>query len=44
MLTLDAIERYRALAQARGPLLVATDLDGTLAPIVAHASEARGVI
>lgn len=41
MLTLDAIEQYRGLAQARGPLLVATDLDGTLAPIVAHASEAR---
>lgn len=41
MLSLDAIEQYRALAQARGPLLVATDLDGTLAPIVAHASEAR---
>ena len=41
MLALDAIERFRALAAARGPLLVATDLDGTLAPIVAHASEAR---
>lgn len=41
MLALDAIERFRGLAAARGPLLVATDLDGTLAPIVAHASEAR---
>ena len=41
MLTLDAIERYRSLAAARGPLLIATDLDGTLAPIVAHASDAR---
>jgi trehalose 6-phosphate phosphatase len=41
MLNLDAIEQYRGLATARGPLLVATDLDGTLAPIVAHASEAR---
>lgn len=41
MLGLDAIEQYKALAAARGPLLVATDLDGTLAPIVAHASEAR---
>lgn len=41
MLTMDAIEHYRGLAAARGPLLVATDLDGTLAPIVPHASEAR---
>ncbi len=41
MLNLDAIEQYRAVATARGPLLVATDLDGTLAPIVANASEAR---
>ena len=41
MLTMDAIEQYRGLAAARGPLLVATDLDGTLAPIVPHASEAR---
>jgi trehalose 6-phosphate phosphatase len=41
MLTLDAIEQFKALAAARGPLLIATDLDGTLAPIVAHASEAR---
>ena len=41
MLNLDAIEQFRALASARGPLLIATDLDGTLAPIVAHASEAR---
>lgn len=41
MLTLDAIEQFKGLAAARGPLLIATDLDGTLAPIVAHASEAR---
>ncbi|MBK6562361.1 trehalose-phosphatase [Candidatus Amarobacter glycogenicus] len=41
MLNLAAIEQFRGLAAARGPLLVATDLDGTLAPIVAHASEAR---
>ena len=41
MLKLDAIEQLRALAAARGPLLVATDLDGTLAPIVPHASDAR---
>lgn len=41
MLTLEAIEQFKAFAAARGPLLVATDLDGTLAPIVAHASDAR---
>lgn len=41
MLTLAAIERLRALAGARGPLLIASDLDGTLAPIVERASEAR---
>lgn len=41
MLTLEAIERFKAFAAARGPLLVATDLDGTLAPIVAHAGDAR---
>jgi trehalose 6-phosphate phosphatase len=41
MLSLAAIEQFRALAAARGPLLVATDLDGTLAPIVPTASEAR---
>ena len=41
MLNLDAIEQFRGLAAARGPLLIATDLDGTLAPIVAHASDAR---
>ena len=41
MLALEAIEQFRGLAAARGPLLIATDLDGTLAPIVAHASEAR---
>ena len=36
MLTLDSIEQFKALAAARGPLLIATDLDGTLAPIAAH--------
>jgi trehalose 6-phosphate phosphatase len=41
MLTLDAIEQFKALATARGPLLIATDLDGTLAPIVAQAGDAR---
>jgi trehalose 6-phosphate phosphatase len=41
MLSLAAIEQLRAMAAARGPLLIATDLDGTLAPIVLHASEAR---
>lgn len=41
MLNLEAIERFRALANARGPLLIATDLDGTLAPIVEHAADAR---
>jgi trehalose 6-phosphate phosphatase len=41
MLTRDITEQFRALAAARGPLLIATDLDGTLAPIVAHAAEAR---
>ncbi len=41
MLSIEAMERLRALAGARGPLLIATDLDGTLAPIVEHASDAR---
>lgn len=41
MLTLAAIEQLRAVAGARGPLLLATDLDGTLAPIVRHPAEAR---
>ena len=41
MLTLAAIEQIRALATARRPLLIATDLDGTLAPIVQQASLAR---
>jgi trehalose-phosphatase len=41
MLNMAAIEQFRALAAARGPLLVATDLDGTLAPIVPIASDAR---
>jgi len=41
MLSLAAIEQFRALASARGPLLIATDLDGTLAPIVPSSSDAR---
>ncbi|MGE5596745.1 MAG: trehalose-phosphatase [Hyphomicrobiales bacterium] len=41
MLSLAAIEQFRALAAARGPLLIASDLDGTLSPIVEHAAEAR---
>jgi trehalose 6-phosphate phosphatase len=41
MLTLAAIEQLRAIAAARGPMLIATDLDGTLAPIVEQASDAR---
>ncbi|MBI2766831.1 MAG: trehalose-phosphatase [Chloroflexi bacterium] len=41
MLSLASIEQFRALAAARGPLLIATDLDGTLAPITQSAAEAR---
>jgi trehalose-phosphatase len=41
VLTPGAIEQFKALAAARGPLLIATDLDGTLAPIVRQASDAR---
>jgi trehalose 6-phosphate phosphatase len=41
MLTQAATEQFRAVANARGPLLIALDLDGTLAPIVDSASEAR---
>lgn len=41
MLTLAAIERLRTLAAARGPLLIATDLDGTLSPIQERAGDAR---
>lgn len=41
MLTLDAIAQLRALAAAPGPLLLASDLDGTIAPIVERASTAR---
>lgn len=45
MLSADDTTRLREAAHARGPLLVATDLDGTLAPIVndplaAHVPEA----
>lgn len=41
MLSLAAIEQFRGLAGARGPLMIATDLDGTLAPIELHAADAR---
>jgi trehalose 6-phosphate phosphatase len=41
MLTPEARERLSALTDARGPLLVATDLDGTLAPIVDSPGDAR---
>ena len=41
MMNLTAIEQFRALATARGPLLIATDLDGTLAPLVPNAHDAR---
>jgi trehalose-phosphatase len=41
LLTLEARDSLRELAGARGPLLIATDLDGTLAPIVPSASQAR---
>lgn len=34
MLSADETKRLREVAHARGPLLIATDLDGTLAPIV----------
>lgn len=41
MLSLASIETFRGVAAARGPLLIASDLDGTLAPIVEHAADAR---
>jgi len=41
MLTSDTLEKLKKLAAARGPLLVATDLDGTLSPIVRQAAAAR---
>lgn len=41
MMRPEDIERFRAAANASGPLLIATDLDGTLAPIVERASEAQ---
>jgi trehalose-phosphatase len=41
MLSLAAIDALRTLAAARGPLLIASDLDGTLAPIVPAAADAR---
>jgi trehalose 6-phosphate phosphatase len=34
MLSAEDTERLKEIAHARGPLLIATDLDGTLAPIV----------
>jgi trehalose-phosphatase len=40
MLPADDTDRLRGIATARGPLLIATDLDGTLAPIVRRASDA----
>jgi len=41
MLKKEANRRLREMAAARGPLLVATDLDGTLAPIVEDPADAR---
>ena len=41
MLDIETVERFRATATARGPLLLATDLDGTLAPIVSRSTDAR---
>jgi trehalose 6-phosphate phosphatase len=41
MLNKETNRRLREIALARGPLLVATDLDGTLAPIVPDPSGAR---
>ncbi|MGD9934000.1 MAG: trehalose-phosphatase [Dehalococcoidia bacterium] len=41
MLDLAKVDRFRTLATARGPLLIATDLDGTLAPIAQRPGDAR---
>jgi len=41
MLPAEARDRIRAIAAARGPLLVVSDLDGTLAPIVEDPGNAR---
>lgn len=41
MLSATAKTMFEEIAASRGPLLVATDLDGTLAPIVDDAAEAR---
>lgn len=41
MLSQQTVERLRALAAAPGPMLLALDLDGTLAPLVTNAWEAR---
>lgn len=41
MMPQEIVEKFRDVANGPGPVLVATDLDGTLAPIVDRASEAR---
>lgn len=41
MMRPEDVELVRAVANAPGPLLIATDLDGTLAPIVDRAADAR---
>jgi trehalose 6-phosphate phosphatase len=41
MLSAETHTRIAALVDARGPLLVTTDLDGTLAPIVERPGDAR---
>ncbi|MDZ7728636.1 MAG: trehalose-phosphatase [Dehalococcoidia bacterium] len=41
MLDTDATARLSEIAHSRGPLLVATDLDGTLAPIVLDPADAH---
>lgn len=41
MLTNEITQRLKEVAHARGPLLIATDLDGTLAPIVEDAAAAH---
>ena len=41
MLAAATVRLVDDLAEARGPLLVASDLDGTLAPIVPAAADAR---
>ena len=41
MLSNSARQTFEGIAASRGPLLVATDLDGTLSPIVDDAADAR---